>query len=73
MCASSMFTCFFLQVQTVKEAGSSNTYVAQKLLYFTVRNDCQELGVELQRPEAIYDRPRVQLRNAIKDQAGRNR
>ena len=43
------------QVMSVKDTGSEDTQEAQKLLYHTVRIGCEALGVELDRPEALYD------------------
>ena len=43
------------KVLSVKDSGSENAYVAQKLLYTTIRRGCESLGVELDRPQAVYD------------------
>ncbi len=47
------------KVLSVKDTGSENAYMAQKLLYTAIRHGCEGLGVELDRPEAVYDNVRL--------------
>ena len=43
------------QVMSIKDTGSENSHATQKLLYTTIRRGCEGLGVEIARPEALYD------------------
>ena len=43
------------QVMSIKDTGSETSHAAQKLLYTTIRRGCEGLGVEIDRPEAVYD------------------
>ena len=52
---SSLLPLTHLQVMSVKDTGSEDSHAAQKLLYTTIRRGCEGLGVEIDRPEAVYD------------------
>jgi hypothetical protein len=43
------------KVMSIKDTGSENSHATQKLLYTTIRRGCEGLGVEIARPEALYD------------------
>ena len=56
------------KVTTCKDASSENVYTAQNLFYSVVRPGCENIGVELDTPSAIYDNPRLLMKKVQAEQ-----